>query len=394
MVRRHRKLIAIVAIMLIAIAVWLFLPSNFYLRQALINMHPKIDRYTVFDNRKVVAASPQAWTLADDYNRTSIPDKYLPQFEEYGTVAYVIIHDRELFFERYWDDYSSASRSNSFSMAKSVVSLAVGCAIDDGFIRSIDQPVADFFPQFVGYNGKTLTLRHLLTMSAGMDFQEAYSSLFSPTTRLYYGNALAKQTLAMCENNEPGKRFVYQSAVTQLLAFIVAKATGENISSYVSRRIWTPIHAEADALWSLDTKNGMEKAFCCFNTNARDFARLGQLVLDGGAWEGQQIVSADYIRQATTADTTLISEDTGVRNNHYGFQFWVLEKRGCTIPYFRGLLGQYIFVIPNRNAVVVRLGQRRADARNDAWNYPADVDVWLDAALDMLEIKAALRDSN
>jgi CubicO group peptidase (beta-lactamase class C family) len=380
--------------MLIAIAVWLFLPSNFYLRQALINMHPKIDRYTVFDNRKVVAASPQAWTLADDYNRTSIPDKYLPQFEEYGTVAYVIIHDRELFFERYWDDYSSASRSNSFSMAKSVVSLAVGCAIDDGFIRSIDQPVADFFPQFVGYNGKTLTLRHLLTMSAGMDFQEAYSSLFSPTTRLYYGNALAKQTLAMCENNEPGKRFVYQSAVTQLLAFIVAKATGENISSYVSRRIWTPIHAEADALWSLDTKNGMEKAFCCFNTNARDFARLGQLVLDGGAWEGQQIVSADYIRQATTADTTLISEDTGVRNNHYGFQFWVLEKRGCTIPYFRGLLGQYIFVIPNRNAVVVRLGQRRADARNDAWNYPADVDVWLDAALDMLEIKAALRDSH
>jgi len=385
MVRRHRKLIAIVAIMLIAIAVWLFLPSNFYLRQALINMHPKIDRYTVFDNRKVVAASPQAWTLADDYNRTSIPDKYLPQFEEYGTVAYVIIHDRELFFERYWDDYSSASRSNSFSMAKSVVSLAVGCAIDDGFIRSIDQPVADFFPQFVGYNGKTLTLRHLLTMSAGMDFQEAYSSLFSPTTRLYYGNALAKQTLAMCENNEPGKRFVYQSAVTQLLAFIVAKATGENISSYVSRRIWTPVHAEVDALWSLDAKDGMEKAFCCFNTNARDFARLGQLVLDGGVRDGRQIVSADYIRQATTADTTLISEDTGVRNNHYGFQFWVLEKRGCIIPYFRGLLGQYIFVIPDRNAVVVRLGRHRALARNELWNYPIDIDVWLDAALDMIE---------
>jgi CubicO group peptidase (beta-lactamase class C family) len=371
--------------MLIAMAVWLFLPSNYHLRQALINMHPKIDRYTIFDNRVVVAGSPQAWKLSDDYNRSAIPALYLSQFEAYGTVAYVIIRGGELFFERYWDDYSSASRSNSFSMAKSVVSLAVGCAIDDGFIRSIDQPVAEFFPQFAGYNGKTLTIRHLLTMSAGMDFQEAYSSLFSPTTRLYYGNALAKQTLAMREDSEPGKRFVYQSAVTQLLAFIVAKATGENISSYVSRRIWTPVHAEVDALWSLDAKDGMEKAFCCFNTNARDFARLGQLVLDGGVRDGRQIVSADYIRQATTADTTLISEDTGVRNNHYGFQFWVLEKRGCIIPYFRGLLGQYIFVIPDRNAVVVRLGRHRADARNELWNYPIDIDVWLDAALDMIE---------
>ena len=128
-------------------------------------------------------------------------------------------------------------------MAKSIVSLAIGCAIDDGFIKNVDQPVSDFYPEFQGYNGKVLTLRHLLTMSAGVDFDEAYSSPFSPTTKLYYGDDLEKIALGMKETEEPGVNFIYQSGVTQLLSLIVEKATGENISSYVSRKLWTPMNA-------------------------------------------------------------------------------------------------------------------------------------------------------
>lgn len=153
-------------------------------------------------------------------------------------------------------------------MAKSIVSLAIGAAIDDGFIKDVDQPVSDFYPEFQGYNGKPLTLRHLLTMSAGVDFDEAYSSPFSPTTKLYYGDDLQQIAFGMKEIEEPGVNFIYQSGVTQLLAFIVEKATGENISSYVSRKFWTPMNAEEDALWSLDKKDGIEKAYCCFNSNA------------------------------------------------------------------------------------------------------------------------------
>ena len=380
----------IIALCLIVVIFWLFMPSNYYVRRALIHQHPKIDQYRIFDNRIVKAGDPRPWNLSKYYNQCSIPGQYVKAFEKLGTVAFVIIQNDELLFEQYWDNFSSQSYSNPFSMAKSVVSLAVGCAIDDGFIRNLDQPVSDFFPQFTGYSGKTLTLRHLLTMSAGFDFQEAYSSVFSPTTQLYYGKDLDRIIFGMESVDEPGVNFIYQSGVTQLLAFIVEKATGENISSYVSRKLWTPMQAEENALWSLDHKGGMEKAYCCFNTNARDFARFGQLILNEGRWNGNQIVSKQYIREATTADSSLIDKechkpDCNGMNRHYGFQFWTLEKNGMKVPYMRGLLGQYVFVLPDKNAVVVRLGRQKNKAYTADQGYPSDIDLWLDAAIEMLD---------
>lgn len=388
--KRSNIIIGILALCLLIAGIWLFQPANCYICQALIYQRPKIDQYRIFENRIVHAGEPHPWPFSTYYNRYRIPEQYLNDFDKLGTIAYLIIQNGELLFEQYWNNYSPQSYSNSFSMAKSIVSLAVGCAIDDGFMSDLDQPVSDYFPQFKGFNGKTLTVRHLLTMSAGLDFQEAYSSIFSSTTEIYYGNDLNKFILGMKSIAEPGVNFIYQSGVTQLLASIVEKATGENISSYVSRKIWTPIQAEEDALWSLDRRDGMEKAFCCFNTNARDFARLGQLILNEGIWNGRQIVSAKYIREATTPDESLIDKECHRQecqdmNRQYGFQFWILEKDGMKIPYLRGLLGQYIFVIPDKNAVVVRLGHAKMKAYTDGQNYPADIDIWLNAAMDILD---------
>lgn len=362
---------------------YLALPSNYYLRHAIVNLFPKIDQYPIFDNRVVKAGAPEPWVCADDYNTKSIPEKYHRRFEELGTVAYVIIQDNQLLFEEYWEGYSPESRSNSFSMAKSIVALAVGCAIDDGRIKSVDQPVSDFIEGFEGYNGKPLTLRHLLTMSAGVDFQEAYTSPFSPTTQLYYGNDLHKIAFGMKEVEEPGVNFVYQSGVTQLLAFILDKVTEENLSDYVSRKLWTPMHAEEDALWSLDRKDGMEKAYCCFNSDARDFARFGQLLLNDGTWNGERIISSEYLKEATTPDTTLFFKEAGIPNQCYGFQFWNLDYKGMRIPYMRGILGQYVFVLPEKNAVVVRLGHKRGDTYTDQ-HYPNDIDTWLDTAMEII----------
>ena len=377
------------AILLIVCCIggYLVLPSNYYLRRALTHLLPKIDQYPIFENRTVKAGDPQPWIQSEAYNAVSIPEKYLPVFEQLGTVAYVIIKDSTLLFEQYWEDYSPESHSNSFSMAKSIVSLAIGAAIDDGFIKDVDQPVSDFFPEFQGYNGKPLTLRHLLTMSAGVDFNEAYSSPFSPTTKLYYGDDLQQIALGMKEIEEPGVNFIYQSGVTQLLAFIVEKATGENISSYVSRKFWTPMNAEEDALWSLDKKDGIEKAYCCFNSNARDFARFGQLILNKGEWNGEQLISSSYLKEATTPDTSLLFKEYNETNHCYGFQFWHLTYNGMEIPYMRGILGQYIFIIPNLNAVVVRLGHKRSETRSDQ-HYPDDIDTWLGAAVEMIQNKS------
>lgn len=377
------------AILLIVCCIggYLVLPSNYYLRRALTHLLPKIDQYPIFENRTVKAGDPQPWIQSEAYNTVSIPEKYLPVFEQLGTVAYVIIKDSTLLFEQYWEDYSPESHSNSFSMAKSIVSLAIGAAIDDGFIKDVDQPVSNFFPEFQGYNGKPLTLRHLLTMSAGVDFDEAYSSPFSPTTKLYYGDDLQQIALGMKEIEEPGVNFIYQSGVTQLLAFIVEKATGENISSYVSRKFWTPMNAEEDALWSLDKKDGIEKAYCCFNSNARDFARFGQLILNEGEWNGGQLISSSYLKEATTPDTSLLFKEYNETNHCYGFQFWHLSYNGMDIPYMRGILGQYIFIIPDLNAVVVRLGHKRSETRSDQ-HYPDDIDTWLRAAVEMIQNKS------
>lgn len=368
---------------IVGAGVFLSLPSNRYVREALIHLYPKIDQYPIFENRLVKAGDPRPWELAEGYNQGSIPEEYLPRFEELGTVAFLVIRDGKLLFEEYWEDYGPESLSNSFSMAKSIVALAVGCAIDDGFIQGVDQKVSDFFPTFKGYGGKPLTIRHLLTMSAGMDFDEAYSSPFSATTELYYGDDLKGIALGMKEVETPGVRFVYQSGVTQLIALIVEKATGERLSDYVSRRIWTPIHAEENALWSLDRADGVEKAYCCFNTNARDFARLGQLLQNGGEWDGRTIVSPAYISEATTPDTCLVDE-RGDRNRAYGFQFWQLTYKGMDVDYMRGILGQYVFAIPAKNAVVVRLGHKRDARYTEGQHYPADIDLWLGAAMALL----------
>lgn len=364
-------------------------PSNYYLRRALTHFMPKIDQYPIFENRTVKAEAPKPWQQSKAYNTLSVPEKYQSTFEKLGTVAFVIIQDSALLFEQYWEDYSPQSHSNSFSMAKSIVSLAVGCAIDDGYIKEVDQPVSDFVSGFDGYNGKPLTIRHLLTMSAGVDFQEAYSSPFSPTTKLYYGNDLEKITFGMQEIEEPGVDFVYQSGVTQLLAFVVEKAVGEPVSTYVSRKLWTPMNAEEDALWSLDKKGGMEKAYCCFNSNARDFARFGQLLLNKGRWEGKQLISASFLKEATTPDPSLTFKAYEEPNRCYGFQFWHLTYKGMSIPYMRGILGQYVFVIPEKNAVVVRLGHKRGENYSEQ-HYPDDIDTWLGAAIDMIDAPATL----
>lgn len=367
-----------------ALLVFLILPSNYYLRRALVHLTPKIDQYPIFENRIVKADDPHPWETDAQYNQSDIPEHLQADFEKYGTVAFVVIKDNRLLFESYWKNYSSASLSNSFSMAKSIVALAVGCAIDDGAIRNVNQPVSDFIPEFPGYDGEVLRIKHLLSMSAGVDFEEAYTSPFSPTTKLYYGNDLKQIAYGMKEVEKPGVNFVYQSGVTQLLAFVLEQATGEQLADYVSRKLWTPMQAEENALWSLDKADGMEKAYCCFNSNARDFARFGQLLLNKGYWNGEKLISASFLEEATTPDQSLTFAAHNEPNQCYGYQFWQLKYRNMEIPYMRGILGQYVFVLPEQNAVIVRLGEKRSETRT-AQHYPDDIDIWLEAGLSIIE---------
>ena len=357
-------------------------------------MMPKIDQYTIFENRIVAAGDPQPWDIADDAFDRKIPQQFEADFEKYETVAFLVIQHNRIIFEEFREDYSPLSASNSFSMSKSIISLLVGCAIDDGYIKSVNQPVGDFLPQWTSFDGKILTIKDLLTMSAGVEWDESHNSLFSKTTEAYYGKDLWKLALTEKLIEKPGVRFNYQSGVSQILAFLLQKATGKSVSEYASEKIWTPIHAEQDALWSLDHKDGMEKAYCCFNSNARDFARIGQLVLNKGRWGLVQVVDSNYVKEATTPATWLkftpksepdqtTPPQTGPCT-FYGYQFWLVDYKGLHIPYMRGILGQYVFIIPELDAIIVRLGKQRDKEYKHEQEYTKDLEIWLDAGIEII----------
>jgi len=352
-----------------------------YIPRAIIHGHARIDNYEIFNNRQVNNAQTIPWQHDSLYNVKKIDSAELSAINSFGTTAFVVIRDKKIVHEEYWDGTSDTTRSNSFSAAKSIVSLLIGCLYDEGKIKSLDQPITDFLPDFKNTNGYNLRIKDLLTMSSGIDWEEGYSSLFSPTTKAYYGSHLADQMLALKVTSEPGKIFNYQSCDSQLLSMIIEKLSGQTLSEFASKKLWKPLGAEHPALWSLDRADGIEKAYCCFNSTATDFARIGQMVLDSGQFNNQQIVSKAYLKQATSPALWIVGED-GNPCNYYGYQFWMLTYKGHKVVYARGILGQYIFIIPSLNTVVVRKGTDRSRAyRNFA---TLDVYTYLDAAFEML----------
>ncbi len=368
---------------IIGVCLVFYIVAPDYLVNALQRLGPRIDDYTFFENRVIEAGTYDPWEIDDNYNKTTLPETIHEQIEEYDPVAFLVIQNEKIKYEEYWDGYNEKSLSNSFSAAKSVVALMIGIAFDEGKIKSLDQPVGDFLPEYNEGSRKELTIRQVLTMSSGLNWEEKYTTPFSTTARAYYGSNIANLVIDLEVVDEPGVYFEYLSGNTQILAMIVEAATGQRISEYASEKIWSSIGAQHNALWCLDTEDGMEKAYCCFNTNARDFARFGQLVLNNGIWNNKEIISKDYITDATTAKEYLLDKRDNKPVDFYGYQWWIIDYKGLKIPYMRGILGQYIFSIREKNAVVVRLGHDRSSEY--IGRHPKDVYLYLDAAFMILD---------
>ncbi len=374
-----KKVLKVILLLIVLLGIiYILLPKHS--QRAFIYLTANIDDYEIFENRTVVASNPQPWKIAEDYNKYELGDTYKETLDKYETTAFLIIKDTAIVFEKYYLGYSEEDISNSFSAAKSIIGLLVGIAIEEGKIESVFQPVSDFLPSFKAGGKEKIVIRDLLTMSSGLEWSEAYMSPFSITTKAYYGSDLKSIVENLEMDSEPGKEFAYKSINTQVLAEVLETATGQSVSDYATNRLWRKIGAETDALWSLDKATGMEKAFCCFNATARDFARIGQLVLNKGQWNGNNVVPADYVEVATSPVNLVGSEKT---IEHYGYQWWVLDWNGKQIPYARGILGQYIFVLKDKNAVVVRLGKDRDKIYQG--EHPQDVLMYVEAAYALLK---------
>lgn len=283
-------------------------------------------------------------------------DKYL---EDNNTVAFVIIKDDSIHYEKYFDGYDEASVVASFSMAKSVTSMLIGCAIEDGLIKSVDEPITNYIPEFKNEELGQVTIKNLLQMTSGIKFNESYVNPFGDAATFYYGTNMRKAVYRRRLAKKPGTTFSYSSGDTEILGLVLDRALkGKKITEYLEEKIWKPLGMEYDATWSLDRKkNGLEKTFCCINARARDFAKLGRLYLNKGNWNGTQVVPEKWVAASTTPDT----ENGGVR--YYKYQWW-LEQNGNFAA--QGILGQFIFVCPSKNLIIVRLGKNEG---NGNWEY-------------------------
>jgi len=287
-------------------------------------------------------------------NYAGVTTDFKTFIEKSPTVAFLIIRNDSLLYEKYQDDYDTSSIVASFSVAKSYVSALIGIAIGEGKIKSEDDPIVNYLPELKDkYNWNNVTIHHLLHMASGVKFSEGYNSPFSGAASFYYGRTLRKSLTKLKTEKGPMEGFDYKSVNTELLGLILERATGKSMTEYLDEKIWRPLQMEYDASWSIDKKNdGLEKAFCCINARARDFAKFGRLYLNGGNWNGQAIVPNDWVQKSLAPNTEKGAAD------YYNRQWWIGPKDGDFSAI--GHLGQYIYVQPKKNLIIVRLGTSRA----------------------------------
>ena len=335
-----------------------------------------LDDYHYFPTREIPAGEAQPWPIAEDYNSVEPTQRLVDTHKELQSIAFLIIKNDSIWHEQYYDGYTATSKTNSFSMAKSVVSAALGKALQRGEIKSLDDKVIEYLPELKGPYKNEVTVGDLSSMASGLDWDEGYYSAFSVVTQAYFDKDLRKVMLGLEIKDKPGQHFIYKSGDTQLLAMVLEKATGKTLSDYVSTYFWKPMGAENDALWQIDHEgDGIEKSYCCLTSGAREFARFGKLYKDLGQWNGQQILDRDFVEKSIVPRFESSPE--------YGYGWWLKNYKGQDFFYMRGHLGQFTIVSPKDNVIIVRLGHIKG-VQTEADPHSNDLYTYIDEAYAML----------
>jgi CubicO group peptidase (beta-lactamase class C family) len=329
--------------------------SNWFRQEHLVGAQSAMEK--IFPVRPVKAGSvPRPLPAADkpfDWPRI---DQYLATHPATGLL---ILKDGKVLAERYQYGRTANDRFTSWSMAKTIVGMAMGAAVADGRIASIEDPVDKYEPALASSAWKGVPIRHVLNMSSGVKFDETYdrpdtdiARLSRPWTR---GEGSLLEALQRIADRDaaPGDRFRYVSADTQVLAQVLAKATGKRLADYVGERLWGPLGAEADAAWIVDG-TGMEAAYCCLSARLRDWARVGLALQDDGVVDGKRLLPEGWVE----AGTTVRFRDGHLQPRRatpyfgYGYQTWVFpDHMGFALL---GVRGQAVFVHPRLKLVMVQ----------------------------------------
>ena len=286
------------------------------------------------------------------------------------TTALLVIQDDRLLYEGYFNGHTSDSVETSFSMAKSVTSLLVGIAIDEGRITGADDPLRRYLPE-LSDTLQPVTLRHVLRMTAGVQSHlpkpvGQMDAPWSDDALIYYGTDLRALALKVRAADPPDERFHYNNFDPPLLGLVLERATGMRVPDYLSRKVWQPLGMEFAASWTVDSdNNGFPKMESGINAHAIDFAKLGRLMLRRGDWDGRRIVSEAWVRQSTAPpdDNVPLSRDGWIPQSfidaggYYALMWWGYRRPGSEPDFFaNGKYGQVIYVCPSKRAVLVRNG--------------------------------------
>lgn len=322
----------------------------------------------VIKNGKIIP-----WEKDSLYNKKSLPISLINDLKKSKTAAFIIIKNGKLLHEEYWNGVNQNTKTNSFSMAKGVTILLLGKAIEEKKIAGLSQKYSDFYGNYANVEyGNHLTIGDLATMEAGLNWTENYKNPFLQNAKAYYGKSLEEAVFLRGFKNEPGSKFEYQSGATQLLGFALRKTMNKTLAQYASEKLWKPLGMEQNANWTTDDF-AMEKTFCCIHSNARDFAKLGQLFLNDGKVNQSQIINSKFLTEMHTG--------TKLSNGTYGMGLWINNDAAVKHYYFWGLYGQYIIVIPEKQLVIVRTGTYK-DQPKDEKGRPKQVGFLVDQVVE------------
>jgi len=325
---------------------------------------PEADDYRLFASREIKTGPKpfHFYTSARDLNlgqtievdsrRIDASDETLDGFlKNYKTLSFLIIRNDTILHQYYDESKKDSSIVTSFSVAKAFVSALIGIAISEGKIESTNTSITKFFPELENQGFEPVTINHLLDHTSGIHYKEIKNHV-GGNLEFYWGKNLSTDIFNISPFYTPGERFEYSNINTQLLAMILQRATGMNISQYLQEKIWEPLGMEYPATWSLSNKDndGVEKAFCCLNARTVDFAKFGRLYLNRGNWNGQQIIPESWIEETLNS-----SKKNGQRlTYHYN---WGIGPKKYGSFYAIGLYGQFIYLYPEKNVIIVRFGK-------------------------------------
>jgi len=342
--------------------------------------HENFGRLREFIAAAEMSASPEPYDFPDG-SPIPLPSTYAYLGErrstedflaETDTMALLVLEDGAVRFEHYAAFGGRGTCWVSMSVAKSFISAALGIAVAEGAIRSIEEPVTAYVPSLAGSAYDGVRINDILQMSSGAGWDEDYSDPSSDINRFAKvsaeGGAMADFVPTLKRATEPGTVCHYNSMDTQVLGMLLKAATGRKIADYMQEKLWHPLGMESSGHWLLDD-TGMEMAYACLNATARDYAKIGELYRLGGAWQGRQVVPAAWVEASVTPDAPHLMPGVVDPMFGYGYQWWVID--GAEGEYAAiGVYNQFVYVNPARDVTIVKLSaSRNYGATNDETSF-------------------------